>query len=154
MMPTSRPSSACWSRSSGVSGLDAGAWGQHAADLAAGHWDGPAGRLGLITEGAYGCVQALSADGPSRHARAIAGSPPDAERSQNLVVDSVTGRVVPACSGMRAVGAAQTIITKAAASISRPVAPVSHVDFERDLLTTAVIFGTPYPRWNPVRFSR
>jgi hypothetical protein len=42
-------------------------------------------------------------------------------------------------------GAAQTIITSAAASISRPAAPVNQVDLARELLTMAVMFRTRFP---------
>jgi hypothetical protein len=66
-----------------------------------------------------------------------------------VVTDCVAAGIVVLCNGARALGAAQTIITKATDRSSRPAAPVSHVDFERDLLTTAVIVGTPSPRWNP-----
>jgi hypothetical protein len=51
-------------------------------------------------------------------------------------------------------GGAQTIITTAVTSSSRPAAPVSHVDLARFPLTTDVIFATRFPRWNPVRSPR
>ena len=42
-------------------------------------------------------------------------------------------------------GAATIISTKAAARISRPAAPVSHVALARSLLITVVILATPFP---------
>jgi len=41
-------------------------------------------------------------------------------------------------------GAARTIITTATPSISRPVAPVSHVALARSLRITVVILATPF----------
>jgi hypothetical protein len=50
-------------------------------------------------------------------------------------------------------GAAQTIITTAATSISRPAAPVNQVDLARELLTIAVMFRTRFPDRTPLRFT-
>jgi hypothetical protein len=50
-------------------------------------------------------------------------------------------------------GAAQIIITTAAASISRPAAPVNQVDLARELLTIAVMFRTRFPDRTPLRFT-
>ena len=48
-------------------------------------------------------------------------------------------------------GAAQIIIMTAAPSISRPAAPVNHVDLARELLTIAVMFRTRFPDRTPLR---
>jgi hypothetical protein len=69
-----------------------------------------------------------------------------------MVTDLVAADIVLACSGARTLGAAQTIITNAVDSSSRPAAPVSHVDFQRDLLTTAVIAAPRFPDGIPVHF--
>jgi hypothetical protein len=78
--------------------------------------------------------------------RTLARSLLQADWPHHAVTDCVTAGIVPPSSGARALGAAQTIITKAADRSSSPTAPVSHVDFERDLLTTAAIVRTPSPR--------
>jgi hypothetical protein len=100
----------------------------------------------VITAEPRGCVQALKADGPSWHAPALAGSLLQVDLPHHVITDSVAAGVVPPCSGARALGAPQTIIVTAVDSSSSPAAPVSHVDFERDLLTTAVMVRTPCPR--------
>jgi hypothetical protein len=52
----------------------------------------------------------------------------------------ITGRVIAPCGrGLASDGAAQAIITNAAARMTRPTTPVSHVAVARSLLTTAVI---------------
>jgi len=57
----------------------------------------------------------------------------------------VAGRCGIACGD----GAAQAIMTNAAATISKPVAPVSHVLVARSMLTTAVIPLRPDSRYHP-----
>jgi hypothetical protein len=55
-------------------------------------------------------------------------------------VYTLAGRAVAPCGrGWASDGAAQAIITNAAARMTRPATPVSHVALARSLLTTAVI---------------
>jgi hypothetical protein len=60
--------------------------------------------------------------------------------------DTLAGWVTASCGrGRASYGAAQAIITNAAARMTRPAAPVSHVAFARSLLTTAVISPPRFP---------
>jgi hypothetical protein len=63
----------------------------------------------------------------------------------------VAGRSGLACGGD---GAAQAIMMNAATTISRPVAPVSHVLVARSALMTAVMTALRFPVTIPVPFIR
>jgi hypothetical protein len=61
-------------------------------------------------------------------------------------VDTLADRVIAPCGrGLASDGAAQAIITNAAARMTKPTTPVSHVALARSLFTTAVISPTRFP---------